>query len=1113
MRVLRLAIFSALISSAPAGEVLVPVPMSNLVLQPGAVATATVQAPRPLEDMAWRLRLTGEVSVDRRLRTESGFPPFYRRIDDALDHHTLLLASSGEGFPRRAYFRLSPNVSPRETSRAFRISVKKDAVTVLEGGRLGVEVAVYRKRPGRNRDDISGKPDDVSFLSFGAGTEDWRELTLPVHVDPQVACVLFTIAGESFRGRVWLNEPRFPGDDGKNDLPPFAPTQTSDLTRNWLGENLSKTEWPEFRLSLNGSVFFEGPLYQPEYTWPSAEVDVPRSLLHEGANQLTVELTSNYHDALPFVLKKVEWLGTAAGRVEVVACPKLVDAGREFAVTLATREANQAVRVSVSSPHGIEPVSTEVVFAKPGLNFVRFRAAEAGPGAVLRFQSGAVERTAAVERVVERPEDGILLGSGDSMYAPAELEPFRRFHTWYLQNGIGNSIMYRPIYRWGGARVMDAEAWKEAVRICEGAGLKCVHLLDGRELPGIEIAPTRDMLSGPMFLGAQLHEYDGAYNYWGIRPRKPQEALFWDVYQRFPFQGRAWGAVDPRVPGGPEQGPLYYDTHAAADMREGAQYFVDSLKILRERAGRHSGPSTLFKYFYQAGFDWLAAETMYGPHEVVLGALRGAGLAYGHPRYGVHIATQWSSSPHDTEAAFRRYFLTLATSYLHGVEHINQEDALWHMEENYSAEDRFSAACRGHLKVHQDFYSFLRSHSRRGTMRVPVGFLQGQYDGWNGFSSGPIWAQEGAQWASGAPEKSWDLLKTFFPRSELGAIYRHPIPDEPVGFFTGTPYGPADLVPVEADAKALGRYRALVLLGWNTADREQIARLVEYVENGGRLLLALPHVSTGVRRGEALTPLEGPELHTLLGLEYRGLTQSEGSFTAQRPEDGKLAAAVAGRLRLGQVVLQGAQVRLADGRGTPLLVENRIGRGTVTFVNAAEYPGEEALAPLYRLLVEAVGEDSLAAERGRLWVRGSDDVSFAVYDRGRISTAYLLNVDWWDATPQPRTAKILWRDSEIPLPISRGRIHIVNVAGDWGVWTSDTQTDVIDIQPETNGARVKLQGQGETTIGVLSRAPGVRKLCGKTSHGPLSLRPAPTPGLWQATLTLDGPEALTLGGC
>src|SRR5689334_20887835 len=74
------------------GEILVPIvlsgaagprtPEGDLVLHAGASTSAVVEAPQPLAEMSWRLRLTGEVDVDRRLRTENEFSPFYRRIDD-----------------------------------------------------------------------------------------------------------------------------------------------------------------------------------------------------------------------------------------------------------------------------------------------------------------------------------------------------------------------------------------------------------------------------------------------------------------------------------------------------------------------------------------------------------------------------------------------------------------------------------------------------------------------------------------------------------------------------------------------------------------------------------------------------------------------------------------------------------------------------------------------------------------------------------------------------------------------------------------------------------------------------------------------------------------------
>ena len=749
---------------------------------------------------------------------------------------------------------------------------------------------------------------------------------------------------------------------------------------------------------------------------------------------------------------------------------------------------------------------------------MNFRARRAGPGGTLQFRFDGEERQVVVERVVERAEDGVLVGSGDSLYVPGEAESQRRYHAWYLHHGLGNSMVYRPIYRWGGAQVRDAEAWREAARFCAAAGLEYCVILDGREIPGTDGNPTDEMLAGPRYLGAQLHERDGMFNYWGVHLRGPDEELFDDVYESFPSHGRGGMISDPRVRGAGPNTPLYYDPHRAHDMREGAEYFVENVHRLAPLARRHSGPSTLFKYFFQAGFKWLAAETLYGPHEVVLAALRGASLAHGQPNYGVHIAAEWSTTPHDDPAAFRRYFLSLATPYIHATQHIYIEDGLWHMEEGLSADDRFSPACQGHLQVHQDFYRFTRAHSRRGRLRVPVGFLHGRYDGWTCWARALVWGQEGPEWDFAEPEASWDLLKVFFPRSVLAPIYIEPCPHQSVGFFTGTPYGPADIVPVESDLKTLSQYPTLVFLGWNTADEEQVERLRSYVEGGGRLVLALPHLSAETRRRQLPQPLTGPGVQQLLGAEIRGLKQSSGNYRAHDTRDQNLLAALAGTgLKLGDANLLSAIPRLTDEAGTPVVAERKLGAGQVTLVNAAAYPGDSALQGLYRELLRETGERVLSEERARVWVRGSEDTSFAVYDspetgQPAVSTVYLLNVDWWSDPPRLSQARLLWQDAEVPLSLARGIIHVVTVAGDWGIWTQDLDTDVTRLEPGPRGVKVSLQGQGKTTLRVLYRRAardGARpRLTGLSRRGPLVLEAEPVPGLWKTQLTMHGPERL-----
>lgn len=62
-------------------------------------------------------------------------------------------------------------------------------------------------------------------------------------------------------------------------------------------------------------------------------------------------------------------------------------------------------------------------------------------------------------------------------------------------------------------------------------------------------------------------------------------------------------------------------------MADGARKLVANFRYSKGPSTRHTGPSTLFRYLYQAGYDWLGAEQMYGPEEIILSSLRGASRA------------------------------------------------------------------------------------------------------------------------------------------------------------------------------------------------------------------------------------------------------------------------------------------------------------------------------------------------------------------------------------------------------------------------------------------------------------------------------------------------------
>lgn len=1134
--------FERLIPISLAGARGLKNPDGDLVLRPDAEITFDADAPPNLEARAWSLRLIGQVDFDPATRTPYDFQKFLDLIDDALDPHTthhqaysLKLEGRGEPRTQAAYMRVVWEFGAPPETYPFTIWAKQERLQLLPGGRFGVEVEVFLKNAARRADDITGRPDRRHFLNLESAGPEWRQHTMPIPVDDTVACLLFRIVAEKYRGTVWLENPRFYEAPGRSSLPPFAPGKPFEPYRAWLGVNLSRKEWPEFEVRVNGREAFKGLRFQPEYIWPRTELPIPSGLLRPGTNSIGLALKKNCQGQHPYLLREAQWLGVPSGRIEVLVAPTLVDAGKEFGIAVRTREADVEARVDAMAHRtgGIEPVAASVTLPKPGLHFIKFRAGQAGPGATVRIRVGAEERRADIDRVVERPEDDVLVGSGDSQWFAFNKESLQQFFEWHLHNSVGNFILLRPIYYEGaGTRFYDPDAWRYVVETCEQAGIHYALLENQSELPEVDSNPTEDVLAGPLYLGAQEHELDGCYYYWNVQFRQPLKvytgdckntfrlpelALHTDLFDRNPRRSRCPHPSDPRLATDTMLRYRWCGFHAVKDMKEGAEYFIENLKNVRPGGPRHSGPATSFKYFFQAGnYNYLIGEVMYGPFEVVLGALRGASLANSQPHYGAHIASQWSTTPHDDPAAFRRYFLALATCYLHGVREIYQEDCLSHIEYGFVADDRFSAACQGHLKVHQAFYRFTRAHSRRGRMRAPVGFLQGQYDAWNCWDNQvSVWGQSGPEWDVGAPEKSWELIKTFFPRSVLSPIYRNPCPHEPVGFYTGTPYGPADIVPIEVDSEHFATYDTLALLGWNTADRAQLRRLVNYVENGGRLMLGLVHLSIEVRRNRPPQPLASHEVRELLGLDIVGLALSSGNYKNAGNAARNLASLIGpGELQLGRVELRGAAPLVTDSAGAPVLIENKIGRGSVLFLNAAVYPGEERVAPLWVSLLHHAGAASAERERQRGWVRGNEDVSFAAWDWDRrnskspIRSIYLLNVKWWNM--EPAEARLLWGPAEIPLSVPWGHLHVMTLSGDWGIWAQDGETDVIGIEPQMRSARIRIQGQGRTRLLVLYRPSGSRQpvLRGITNQRPLCVEPLSTPGLWRTEIDLNGPADL-----
>lgn len=1025
------------------------------------------------EHYRFKLRLTGDVDVQPNWMWEGGYPKLYRLIDDALSTQTshsqfsLKMPLNHEDWPRRAYYqvlcppRLTPQfpVNPCSGKWDFSVWVKAENLSVEEGGRVCFVVEKYLKREGVDPRDMQHGPDEVQVLDFPEGSYDFTKFHGSVTIDDDTACLLVFVSCEHAGGTVWFEDPCLTNERGENILPQFTVSNPFHEYLNWFGENLSRKDWTDVEASLNGETFFVGELFQRCHRYSENEIAIPAGSIRKGENILEIRDIDSYFAPVPYKVKKIELLWAENHPVNVISCPSVVYAGQPFGVLVSTKEDN--ARVSVFSSCGcIRTEKQSYTFANKGLNVVPFQASEeTGTDITLSFETEGHTETAVVGRIVRKTEDNVLTGTGDAIYVPQDLTQTEEFLAWYLHNETGNFITFRPTYRWCGSRTLNPKVWERIVELCCQYGLHYCHMIDGRELPGANANPTKAMLESPYFVGNQGHEHDGAYYYWGPRRAEDENELFflalqdrvvnhpdWRYYNTpvFTKDGRAFGHYNP------------VDTK---DMKEAAEHLVENFRFYLKGIKRHTGPSTLFKYLFEAGVQVGGAELMYGPHEVVLSALRGASLAYHRKEYTAHLAVQWSTTPHDTPARFRRYQLALFVCYIQGTHHINTEEGLWRIEEDFAHFDRFSYACIQHQKVQQDFTHFVKTHSRRGKMVNPTALLHGRYDAWACFTRPNAWAHLGDEWKFGAPEESWDLLKVFYPDSVLDALYLHPCENKPQGFYTRTPYGTVDILPLEAELPLLSGYQSAAFLGWNTAEAGQFEKLAEYVRAGGTLLLGWPHLFTETDRTAAIqgepSLVDDEIIEKLLGIRCSG-------FVSVPAEDGS-------EVKIGDILPSGQVSVRSSLAGYPLVLEHTLGRGKVLFVNLLEYPAEKHARPLYESLLRELGELGVNSQKERGWITTEDTVDTGVFDReDSLRDIYAVNINWWDDENVPAAATLHFAGCDRKVMLDRGLIHVFTLGKEFGVWTSDNETDILSISEEEREIAVTLQGYGKTTLKLIS---------------------------------------------
>ena len=987
-------------------------------LFPGHSVTRTVDF--KLNQPAKRfLRVIGGVNMPRpfRARGEEYFRQAEFLIDDNLDslvhkkdHYSLYFKGNDEAFERHAYNRISGQLLQPGKLTVVLPVVKRNELAVSEGGNFDLQLHLYYKQPGRAADDVFDAPDSILYLPVPEGSGKYKAIKQDFTLPENVACILLQLGGTHFKGECWVEAPRLIQNKKEITAIPFVKhADRQDKHNYWVGCNLSTRSWPMWKLTYNGETIFEGNIFDRASNVADFYIPLPADLPDNGKMELTL-VKEPHRAAYNYNLKYLEIIEQPARDYEVIAVPKYVAHHAAFGVLVETNCPN--VTLKVKAQGGISPAMQECVFEKPGLHVVELRAGEAGRALPLTFDDGQRQVEAAVAQVVAKDADEIYLSVGDDIYVDMEYEPYDYFFKWYLSQRAGNWFHFRPSYQWSGFRIARPEVVRHYTGLLNKLQVPYAWQVEGRTLAGSRINPSLTDLNTPMFRGKQAHENDGGYYYW---QHFQYQGLFSDMAAR----NRPWGGIFAKHrPIYTDHGTfVHYDTKKVKDMADGACYLVDNLRSSKGESTRHTGPSTMFRYFYQAGYEWLGAEQMYGPEETILSALRGASRAYERKEYGSLHAMQWGSFPFDKPEHALRLYMSLAVAYMHGSSHMNTEDALWTDE---YMNDRYSKAGKAHLNAQHQVLDFVETHTRRGEMQSNIAVIQGRNDAWKSFGRGNLWSQTGDKWKFNKACESFDLLKVFYPGNVINGC-------GPDGWFTATPYGTVDILPIEAKREVMNQYKAMIFLGWNTYDATDFERIRDYVAQGGTLLLSAAHLNEELQPNlPTRFPKNDAVLRELLGDNYQQLTEK---------------------------------------------TEISFGLGKVVYFPIAAYPAEASLRAAYVKEMKAIAYKSVTEEIEQGWIIHAPAVGFTVWNQADRRTIYLLNTDWKNKDKE-QSATFVYGQHSFPIKVRQYHTETIHCAEGLAVMPKGNTTDVLSITSTATGWKVRVQTTGQDTVACMQASTG-----------------------------------------
>ena len=426
----------------------------------------------------------------------------------------------------------------------------------------------------------------------------------------------------------------------------------------------------------------------------------------------------------------------------------------------------------------------------------------------------------------------------------------------------------------------------------------------------------------------------------------------------------------------------------------------------------------LLTYVAESNAAFPVLETLPGNPEIMIPMIRGTAKAHNKERFLTYIAHEcYAGLRWEDTLKAKRLQIVYNYAYLCGSMGFLLEsgdlgfrvyrDETGNHGLNPSEFDFSHPVAKNYRNVLRSFADFINNDNRpEGGPKVKVAFVQGNLDSWSSFNPGSsVWNRfDDPAYGYSGPEYTWRLLDDINVRRPWYDPHNYGEKD-----LSGAPaYGQFDIINATVPLEAMTKYEYLIFTGWNTMTPEIYSNLVEYVKQGGKVLMTAAHLNTSVTRGGEIKLINDGDVQELFGCRLNAKESFSSScgfkfnesiidgvlYPVNRDYDSWFAS---GYGRYAKTELKGASVasylsqaysESSNTDGRTAMIENKLGNGYAMLVTSLEYPGQGALYVMYKAVVrELITASHRACD---VKVYGSDRLRFSVYEGNKV---YILNTD------------------------------------------------------------------------------------------------------------------------